>query len=183
MAPMLNPAWSSPSWIRDPAVKMAHLFPTSGICAVAGDICAIHSLTYAPFNELNGRTVEVWHWKPDTGRFLCRLRDHHTSDYFLQFKPENLRRIAEPAARARQTSGPSNRGRSRSNARAARMGAAASNSAPTSAASAGAGSSASSSSRAPPSREPDVSALAPTEALPLSEDSATAATDDNKYVI
>ena len=44
------------------------------------------------------------------------------------------------------------------------MGAAANNSAPTSAASAGAGSSA-------------------TEALPLSEDSATAATDNNKYVI
>ena len=99
-----------------------------------GNICAVHGLTYAPFTELNGTRVEICHWETERRGFLCRLMDHHTSSYFLLFKPENLRRIAEPASRVRQASGPRNRGRSRSNARAARMGAAENNSATTSAA-------------------------------------------------
>ena len=99
-----------------------------------GNICAVHGLTYAPFTELNGTRVEICHWETERRGFLCRLMDHHTSNYFLLFKPENLRRIDEPVSRVRQASGPRNRGRSRSNARAARMGAAENDTAATSAA-------------------------------------------------
>ena len=97
-----------------------------------GNICAVHGLTYAPLTELNGRRVEICQWETERSGSLCRLMDHHTSNYFLLFKPGNLRRIDEPVSRVRQASSPRSRSRSRSNARAARMGAAENNSTTTS---------------------------------------------------